>query len=305
MHKFFCTILAIFILSCTTALARAATEQQSWDKALQDNSVSSYDLYLKDYPNGQFADLARTRVDAIRKERLEAEESRVWNKASSMNSQPDIEAYLKRYPSGRYVAEANAKLKQIQEEEAKRPVIIPEMVAIPGKNYEIGKFEVTQTEWFSVMGYNPSKFGNCGDTCPVEKVSWDDVQVYIHKLNAKTGKQYRLPTEAEWEFACYGGIQSEFCGGKDVDAVAWLDSKGNDRTHPVGKKKANNFGLYDMSGNVMEWMNDCWEGDCTQRVFRGGSWINDERATRASSRIRFITSIRNSSGGFRLARTIP
>jgi formylglycine-generating enzyme required for sulfatase activity len=191
------------------------------------------------------------------------------------------------------------------EEKAQLPVMIPAMVPIPGKNYEIGKYEVTQAEWRSVMGSNPSKFGNCGDTCPVEKVSWDDAQAYIQKLNTETGRQYRLPTEAEWEFACRGGIQSEYCGGNDVDAVAWTDSKSNEQTHPVGQKQANGYGLYDMSGNVMEWTNDCWEGNCALHVFRGGSWINNPRDARVPYRIRFGTSVRNGSGGFRLTRTIP
>jgi formylglycine-generating enzyme required for sulfatase activity len=183
--------------------------------------------------------------------------------------------------------------------------MIPSMVPIPDKNYEIGKYEVTQAEWRAVMGNNPSKFSDCGDTCPVEKVSWDDAQAFIQKLNAKTGRQYRLPTEAEWEYACYGGSQSKYCGGDDVDVVAWTDSKGNEQTHPVGQKQANGYGLYDMSGNVMEWTDDCWEGNCALRVFRGGSWINHPRDARVSYRIRFGTAIRNSSGGFRLARTIP
>lgn len=183
--------------------------------------------------------------------------------------------------------------------------LTPEMVHIPGKNFEIGKYEVTQAEWRGVMGNNPSKFNKCGNDCPVEKVSWDDVQAYIQKLNAMTGQQYRLPSEAEWEFACYGGAESEYCGGDNVDAVAWTDARGNEETHTVGEKQGNGYGLYDMSGNVMEWTNDCWEGDCTLRVFRGGSWINDAKAASAKYRIKFITSIRNSSGGFRLARTIP
>jgi formylglycine-generating enzyme required for sulfatase activity len=235
----------------------------------------------------------------------EQQEQRPWDNAQQENSEASYGLNLTSYLSERYLAEASAKLKLMKEEETQRPVMIPAMVRIPGKSYEIGKYEVTQAEWRSVMGNNPSKFGNCGDTCPVEKVSWEDTQAFIEKLNAKTGRQYRLPTEAEWEYACYGGSQSEYCGGNDVDAVAWTDSKGNEQTHPVGQKQANGYGLYDMSGNVMEWTNDCWEGNCAQRVFRGGSWINDPRGVRASYRIRFVTSIRNGSGGFRLARTIP
>jgi formylglycine-generating enzyme required for sulfatase activity len=263
MRNLFVTILAILCLAGITTQAQAATEQQeqqSWDSAQQEDSEASYGLYLKAYPNGRFANLAKARSD---------------------------------------------KLKLIKVEEAQGPVMIPAMVPIPGKNYEIGKYEVTQAEWREVMGINPSKFSNCGDTCPVEKVSWDDAQAFIQKLSAKTGRQYRLPTEAEWEYACYGGSQSEYCGGNDVDAVAWTDSKGNEQTHPVGQKQANGYGLYDMSGNVMEWTNDCWEGNCARRVFRGGSWINYPRDARVSYRISFGTAIRNGSGGFRLARTIP
>jgi formylglycine-generating enzyme required for sulfatase activity len=217
---------------------------------------------------------------------------------------PEVEKDLNHNPIDSHLADAGSNSKP-DTKETRRSVMIPAMVPIPGKNFEIGKYEVTQAEWRSVMDNNPSKFPNCGDSCPVEKVSWDDTQLYIQKLNAVTGKQYRLPTEAEWEYACYGGIQSEYCGGNDVDAVAWTDSKGNEQTHPVGQKQANGYGLYDMSGNVMEWTDDCWEGNCTQRVFRGGSWINDPRDARVSYRIRFITSIRNGSGGFRLARTLP
>lgn len=183
--------------------------------------------------------------------------------------------------------------------------LTPAMVAIPAGNYEIGKYEVTQAEWRAVMGNNPSKFSHCGDDCPVEKVSWDDAQAYIQKLNAVTGSQYRLPTEAEWEFACYGGIHSDYCGGNAVDALAWTEANSDEQTHPVGQKQANGYGLYDMSGNVMEWTDGCWEGDCAQRVFRGGSWINDPRGARVSTRIRFVKSIRNGSGGLRLVRTIP
>ena len=89
------------------------------------------------------------------------------------------------------------------------------------KPFAIGKTEVTQAQWLAVMGTNPSNFNLCGETCPVEQVSWNDAQVYIQKLNAKTGKQYRLPTEAEWEYACRAGTQQEFCGSDNADNVAW------------------------------------------------------------------------------------
>lgn len=180
-----------------------------------------------------------------------------------------------------------------------------QMVRIPGKNYEIGKYEVTQGEWRAVMGNNPSQFSNCGDTCPVEQVSWNDVQEFIQKLNAKTGRQYRLPTEAEWEYACYGGSQAEYCGGNNIDSVAWYDGNSGNTTHSAGQKQANGYGLYDMSGNVWEWMSDCYNGNCEERVLRGGSWGNVPGYARAADRSRGSMVYRYDYEGFRLARTLP
>jgi len=181
----------------------------------------------------------------------------------------------------------------------------PAMVRIPDKNYEIGKYEVTQAEWRAVMGNNPSNFGTCGDTCPVEQVNLDDIQTFLQKLNAKTGRQYRLPTEAEWEYACYGGSQTEYCGGNDLDAVAWTASNSENQTHPVGQKKANGYGLYDMSGNVWEWTNDCYSGDCAKRVIRGGSWYGASQGTRVVHRGPNEPAVRSKEVGFRLVRMLP
>ena len=179
------------------------------------------------------------------------------------------------------------------------------MVRIPGKNYEMGKTEVTQGQWKAVMGENPSFFDKCGDNCPVERVSWDDAQKYIQKLNAKTGKQYRLPSEDEWEYACHGDSQSEYCGGGNVDAVAWYEDNSKEKTHAVGFKQANGYGLYDMSGNVWEWVENCYDGDCAKRVVRGGSWKYIPQFARAAFRFRFDSADRLDDSGFRLARTLP
>ena len=179
----------------------------------------------------------------------------------------------------------------------------PTMVRIPGRNYEIGKYEVTQGEWKAVMGNNPSRFNNCGDSCPVEQVSWNDIQIFIQKLNQQTGKQYRLPTEAEWEYACYGGSQRAYCGGSNLDSVGWSSKNSNIQTHPAGQKQANGYGLYDMSGNVLELTNDCWEENCLKRVLRGGSFEQDERADERSGWAKLAGRISNM--GFRLAKTLP
>ena len=156
-------------------------------------------------------------------------------------------------------------------------------------DFAIGKYEVTQEVWEAVMGENPSDFEGCSQ-CPVEHVSWNDVQAFLTKLNAVTGVRYRLPTEAEWEYAARGGQRSRgypYAGSETPGSVAWYGRNSWGATHPVGQKQPNELGLYDMSGNVWEWVADCWHadyvgapsdrsawqsGDCSVRVLRGGSW---------------------------------
>ena len=186
-------------------------------------------------------------------------------------------------------------------------------------DFYIGKYEVTQKEWREVMGSNPSFFKNC-DACPVENVSWNDVQSFLSKLNAKTGRTYRLPTEAEWEYAARGGSQSrgyKYAGSNSLDEVAWYGDNSGSKTHPVGQKKANELGLYDMSGNVWEWCADDWHDSysgapstgrawidsprASDRVHRGGSWYDGARYSRVSSRLNFTPSDRFFYLGFRLA----
>lgn len=180
----------------------------------------------------------------------------------------------------------------------------PEMVVIPagstGPAFAMGKTEVTQGQWRAIMGNNPSRFGNCGADCPVEKVSWNDAKDFISRLNSKTGKQYRLPSEAEWEVACRAGRQQEYCGSDSVDSVAWHGENSGDTTHPVGRKQPNAYGLYDMSGNVWEWVGDCYNRDCWKR---GGSFAREPRFARATEREE--GGSRNTDYGFRLARMLP
>ena len=177
--------------------------------------------------------------------------------------------------------------------------------------YYIGKYEVTQKLWKAVMGNNPSYYK--GDNLPVERVSWNDVQEFIKKLNQMTGKSYRLPTEAEWEYAARGGNNSrgyKFSGSNNIGSVAWYNGS---TTHPVGSKSPNELGIYDMSGNVWEWCQD-WYGDYSSssqrnpkgpasgsdRVFRGGSWSNNAGDCRVSYRFSNSPDGRFISLGFRL-----
>jgi len=171
--------------------------------------------------------------------------------------------------------------------------------------FALGQTEVTQGQWKAVMGSNPSSFPDCGDSCPVENVSWIDAQEYLQKLNAKTGKQYRLPTGAEWEYACYGGSQTEYCGGNTVDPLAWTDSNSHATTHPVGQKQANGYGLFDMSGNVYEWTSDCHNKDCAEHALRGGSWGYDPKYARVTMRESLGPLHHSSCNGIRVARVLP
>ena len=181
-------------------------------------------------------------------------------------------------------------------------------------DYMIGETEVTQELWKAVMGSNPSFFS--GTNLPVERVSWDDCQTFVTKLNQLTGRNFRLPTEAEWEYAARGGQKSKgykYAGSNALSDVAWYRDNSSRKTHPVKQKKANEFGLYDMSGNVWEWCQD-WYGNYSSsaqtnpkgpssgsyRVNRGGSWDNGASNCRVANRYSDSPGDRYSSLGFRV-----
>jgi formylglycine-generating enzyme required for sulfatase activity len=188
-------------------------------------------------------------------------------------------------------------------------------------NFYIGRYEVTQAQWAAVMGSNPSSFSGCAQ-CPVEQVSWDDVQEFLQKLNGKTGKSFRLPTEAEWEYAARGGNksrQTQYAGSNNLDDIAWYYKncgdiqlfgehlfgeedwekleRNNCKTHPVGQKKANELDLFDMCGNVLEWCAD-WGGNYSTfhqtnpqgpqiggyHILRGGAWYDNAHDCRVTYR---------------------
>lgn len=184
------------------------------------------------------------------------------------------------------------------------------------ESFEIGKYEVTQGQWQAVMSNNRARF-KTGDDFPVEQVSWNDIQNYLKRLSQMTGRTYRLPTEAEWEYACRGGKAGErYCGGDNVGRVAWYAENSDGQTQPVGRKAANGFGLYDMSGNVWEWTCSLYrdshngaEGRCLSkdakgpRSVRGGSWANTRAGVRAAYRFRLPPTYRKDILGFRIARS--
>jgi formylglycine-generating enzyme required for sulfatase activity len=185
--------------------------------------------------------------------------------------------------------------------------------------FYLEKYPVTQAQWEAVMGSNPSHFkGNLNR--PAESVAWDNVQAFMQKLNEREGGgDYRLPTEAQWEYACRAGTEIPRYH-QDIDAIAWYSANSSLQTHPVGQKLPNAWGLYDMLGNVWEWVQDWYAEDYYRhsptvdpqgpdagayRVVRGGSWGLDARFVRAASRYWFGPGYRYGLLGFRCSSSVP
>lgn len=303
-----------------------------------------------------FFDVNGTSISSTLSIEHEADD-RAFEKAQSRNTPESYQDYLDIFPNGRHKDEVSQKLKMTPK--ATPPSGIPDdgLVKVAGgtfmmgctseqqdcydneypshnvtiNDFYIGRYEVTQKLWIQVMGSNPSVFKNCND-CPVENVSWEDVQVFLKKLNQQTGKQYRLPTEAEWEYAARsGGKATLFGNGKNTIAPKEINFDTNksykksyslgginrQKTAPVGSLNSPNaLGLHDMSGNVWEWCRDWYDeyssksqsnpvGPSTGsvRVMRGGSWGNGPQNCRVSYRSGYAPGYRYSTMGFRLART--
>jgi formylglycine-generating enzyme required for sulfatase activity len=188
-------------------------------------------------------------------------------------------------------------------------------------DFYIGRHVVTQGQWKTVAGSNPSEFRHCGDNCPVEQVSWDDARSFIQKLNRmKPGNNYRLPTEAEWEYAARsGGKQEKHAGGVHIESAAWYFENSDMKTHPVGTKAPNGLGLYDMSGNVFQWCSD-WDeksyysispkdnpqgpSSGEYRVIRGGAWISMAHGVRTTYRLGRLPERRSGDIGLRLVKDV-
>ena len=269
---------------------------------------------------------ARVKAEQEATARMAAERA-----AEERRAQDDAAA---REQAARAAADAQRKAEEL------RKTLGMEFVRIPGGEFEMGtivwnssnpvhrvrisdfrmaKSEVTQAQWRAVMGSNPSNFQGCDD-CPVEKVSWNDVQEFLRKANARTGLSVRLPTEAEWEYAAGGGAAHQKWAGTNNDnelgEYSWYNANAGGKTHPVCQKRPNQFGLFDMSGNVWEWCSDRWADDYSgagndnpigpstgsARVFRGGSWINRAALDcRVALRVHDDPGLRIDFLGFRLA----
>ena len=301
--------------------------------------------------------IERERQEAQQRQREQAgaavrAEEQAWRKAQAATDSATVQAYVDGYPAGRFLAQARTLLLAVKKAEAemkpgkvfKDCIECPQLVIVGagsftmgGNDYEdekpphivtmkpfaMGRTEVTQGQWNAVMGTNPSRFDQCGIDCPVENVSWDDIRDFIQKLNARTGKTFRLPSEAEWEYAARAGGAGEWSFGNDQSQLwqyAWYAVNTGGRPRAVGGKQVNAFGLFDMYGNVWEWVEDCfhstyagaptdgsaWTAVCSNqsRVLRGGSWSNGPSNLRSASRGKATPDDRGDGIGFRLARSL-
>jgi len=299
----------------------AEMEQELWDSIKDSQNAAILQEYLAQYPNGRYVAQAKVLIVKFRTAAQPA------TQAAMVSSSRPIASTATFAPAGHILKDCDA---------------CPEMVVIPagsfqmgdsgqgdaspvhavtiGRSFALGRTEVTQGQWRAIMGKDPDlRFKDCGETCPVENVSWNDAQEFIQKLNARTGKSYRLPTEAEWEYACRAGGRHKYCGSDSTDSVAWHEDNSGNKLHPAAAKQPNAWGLYDMSGNVFEMMDDCWHenyvgapadgsawksGDCSKRVRRSGSWFYKPYWTDSACRFGESTTSRYSFIGFRVAMTL-
>ena len=333
-------------------------EREFWASVKESQSPSDLDAYLKAYPEGEYAVLAR-----FRRDKLVGLDDGSYARARSAGTAESYGEYLSSYPSGRHV-EAARRAREKVERALLRPGRVfrdcpecPEMVVVPAgsfmmgsapdeegrdndegpvhrvtieKPFAVGKYEVMFAEWDACVadggcgGHRPGDKGWGRGRRPVINVSWNNAKAYVRWLSDKTGKPYRLLSEAEWEYAARAGTTTRYNWGDDIGRNrANCDGCGsgwdNEQTAPVGSFPANGFGLYDLHGNVWEWVEDCRNpsyagapadgsarinGDCSSHVLRGGSWYNEPKNVRVALRISYATESRSYSHGFRVARTL-
>jgi formylglycine-generating enzyme required for sulfatase activity len=309
----------------TVALTAVSDDRALWDSVKDSRNVNDLKAYLNKFPQGLFAEVAANRIKFSELSAAPQVISAVSNHPSTspVNTKPgstfkdcDDCPEMVVIPAGTFLMGSKADLfaafKPTPDEQPQRSVSVP--------SFAIGKFEVTQEQWFSVMGTTPSFLK--GRYLPVEQVSWNDAQDFIKKLNQKTGKQYKLPSEAEWEYAARGGSPTAFSFGdraNELGRYAWFQANSGNKTNPVGEKLPNNFGIYDMHGNVSEFTQDCWNnnysgapqdgsawtfGNCSMRVLRGGSWLHPIQGLRSANRGWIAPAVRELHYGFRLARVL-
>ena len=291
-----------------------------WETALDSSTARTYEDYLRWYPDGWYADEARARLAALRDVRRDGEEFRDCDECPKM-----VEIPAGTFRMGARASEGG---RWDRREGPQHRVKL--------SWFALGVTEVTFDEWEACVrgggcdGYRPDDEGWGRGARPVVNVSWDDAQAYVRWLSRKAGMSYRLPSEAEWEYAARGGTTTPFHTGTTISTdqanydgryVYGSGRRGTyrRRTTPVGTFAPNAFGLHDVHGNVREWTDDCWHesyrgapadgspwlgGTCSNNVLRGGSWGDSPRLLRSAARLRRTTENRNSRAGFRVAMTI-
>lgn len=298
-------------------------EPEAWKAAERAHTLGAYQMYLRQFPTGRHAKAAQVAIEGLKPvpvvvsaPALRAEPTPAPPPAPTVPVQGQtareciqnglICFELAAIPTGSF--QMGSPDTEQDRSSAEGPV---HTVGVQG--FWMGKTEVTQGLWKAVMGSNPSQFSSCGDNCPLENVNWIDVQDFIKKLNGLTGKKYRLPSEAEWEYAARAGTKTRWSFGdqeSQLGEYAWYVANSDSRIHEVARKKPNPWGLYDMHGNAWEWVKSNWRSNYKEgnhdifqaEVLRGGSWGNDPRILRSAFRLLNLSLGHTGFAGFRLAR---
>jgi len=323
-----------------------------WNSVKDSKQVGDYEAYLQAYPKGRFASLARTRVQQLKAAPppaqapppVQAQTPPQRPSAAPAKPQParppdkTHQATPVAGPAGSVATIKDCDVCPVMVALSPRPFTMGSNSSDPSERpahkvalltpFAIGKYEVTVGQWnqcvrASVCPAMPS-LGNVPDNLPMRDVSWDEAQLYLKWLGTVSGKPYRLPTEAEWEYAARGGSTTRYWWGQDMKTgVSSCEGCGNpwqaERPPPVGSFPANPFGLNDMNGSVWEWVQDCWhstfkgapadgsawvDGSCQARVIRGGSWRENGSYMLSTTRFKYDASVRQSQNGFRVARSL-
>ncbi len=318
-------------------------EEDAWQATKAANTVGGYDAYLSEYFNGRYAAAARVARAAFQAAPMQqsAPAQTAQQRPSSGSGFGAGQAFkdCADCPEMLVISAGSFQMGSTTGDADEKPVH-----GVNINSFAMGKTEVTRGQFAAFVAASGHSAGNScwtftgdkfadtpdrnwrnagfaqTDSDPVACVNWDDAQAYALWLAQKTGKSYRLPSEAEWEYACRAGSNQTYCGSDNADSVSVYGRKNGDRTLPVAGKQANAWGLHDMSGNLWEWTQDCWNetyngapsdgsawttGNCGLRSLRGGSWYNFATFTRAAIRGRDVTSNRVNFSGFRLTRMLP
>ena len=309
----------VLVAETTPPGAEVLAEQETvfWQSIVDSTNQAMFETYLERFPNGVFRALAEARLAELGAPGGDGAADGGVPASTAADPVPragETQVFdgmeLVWIPAGEFRMGSTGAEAEVNEQ--------PVRVVRIGEGFWLGKYEVRQADWERVMGSNPSGFAECGGSCPVERVRWNDAREFIGRLNAGVGgDRYRLPTEAEWEYAARAGTSGERYSN-DLDAIGWYRGNSGGVTHAAGQKAPNGWGLHDMLGNVYEWVEDCWHdgyggaptdgtawtsgGDCSRRVVRGGSLRLNPRSLRAAFRIRNFVGNRISDVGFRVAR---